>query len=80
MFLKELKKNRLLTIIYSHNGLLKTCRGKVYELNYYNQTINILSEEQNAMSIRLSSIKEIHQYSKVSIRVIKQNGLEEKEQ
>jgi hypothetical protein len=60
MILKKLTQNRLITIIYFQNGLLKTCIGRVYKLNYYNQTINVISEKQNAIVIQLSSIKEIH--------------------
>ncbi|MCM3653529.1 YolD-like family protein [Metabacillus litoralis] len=60
MILKELTKNRFITIIYLQNGSLKTCKGRVYKLNCYNQTINVINEKQNAISIRLSSIKEIH--------------------
>jgi len=60
MILKELTQNRLITIIYFQNGLLKTCKGRVYKLNYFNQTINVINEKKNAISIRLSSIREIH--------------------
>jgi hypothetical protein len=59
MFLKELAKNRFITIVYSQNGSLKTCKGRVYKLDLYNQTVNVKNEQQNAVSIRLSSIKEI---------------------
>ena len=60
MILKELTQNRLITIIYFQHGLLKTCKGRVYKLNYFNQTINVINEKKNAISIRLSSIREIH--------------------
>ncbi|MFC0472685.1 YolD-like family protein [Halalkalibacter kiskunsagensis] len=59
MFLKELAKNRFITIIYFQNGSLKTCKGRVYKLDFYKQTVNVKNEQQKAISIRLSSIKEI---------------------
>jgi hypothetical protein len=60
MILKELTQDRLITITYFQSGLLKTCKGRVYKLNCYNQTINVINEKQNAISIRLSDIKAIH--------------------
>lgn len=60
MLLKELTKNRFITIIYLRDGSLNTCKGRVYELNYFNQTIKVINEQQHSISIRLSSIKEIH--------------------
>ncbi|HZH60904.1 MAG TPA: YolD-like family protein [Metabacillus sp.] len=61
MILKGLTKNKnsFVTIIYFQNGSLKTCKGRVFKLNDYNQTINVINEKQNAISIRLSSIKGI---------------------
>ncbi|MGJ9386097.1 YolD-like family protein [Salipaludibacillus sp. CF4.18] len=60
MFLKELTKNRFITIIYFEYGSQQVCKGRVYKLNLYHQTIYVINEQQDAISIRLASIKEIH--------------------
>jgi hypothetical protein len=60
MFLKELTKNRFITIVYFQNGSLQICKGRVYKLDFFHQTVYVINEQRNAISIRLSSIKEIY--------------------
>jgi hypothetical protein len=60
MILKELTKNRLITINYYQNGLLQTCKGRVCNLNLHQQTLSLKDEQQKVFSIRLSGIKAIH--------------------
>ncbi|MFD0049761.1 YolD-like family protein [Actinomycetes bacterium NPDC127524] len=59
MILKELSRNRLLTINFYQNGLLRTCRGRVKTLNTIEQTLSLEDENQNIFYIRLSGIREI---------------------
>jgi hypothetical protein len=60
MILRELRKNRLITVSYYKNGALQTCKGRVYNLNLLEQTLSLKDEHQKVCSIRLSGIKEIH--------------------
>ncbi|RBW68513.1 YolD-like family protein [Bacillus taeanensis] len=60
MFLKELTKNRFITIHYHKDGILQTCKGLVYNLDLYEQALLLKDESQKVCSIRLSEIKEIH--------------------
>jgi DNA-binding transcriptional LysR family regulator len=59
MILKELTKSRLITINYYKDGLLLTCKGRVNNLDLFQQTLSLRDENQQVYSIRLSSIKEI---------------------
>jgi hypothetical protein len=59
MILKELTKNRLININYYKDGLLQTCKGRVYNLDLYQQTLSLKGENQQVYSICLSDIKEI---------------------
>lgn len=59
MILKALIKNRLITISYYKNGILKTCKGRVYNLDLQQQSLFIKDEYQQICSIQLSGIKEI---------------------
>lgn len=60
MFLKELTKNRLITITYYQNELLQICKGRVCNLNVHQQTLSVEDEQQKVFTIRLSDIKDIH--------------------
>ncbi|MFC3884458.1 YolD-like family protein [Bacillus songklensis] len=60
MILKELTKNRIITINYYQNGSLQTCKGRVSNLNLDQQTLSLKDEQQKVFSIRLSGIKAIH--------------------
>ena len=60
MILKELTKNRLLTIDYYQNGLLQTCKGYIHNLDLNEQTILLKDEQKRVFSLRLSGIKEVH--------------------
>ncbi|WP_028403163.1 YolD-like family protein [Ectobacillus panaciterrae] len=60
MILKELTKKRVLTIDYYKNGSLQTCKGRVCNLDLYEQTLSLKDEQQKVFSIRLSGIKDIH--------------------
>ncbi|MGG0511206.1 YolD-like family protein [Priestia megaterium] len=60
MILKSLIKNKPLTIHYYSNGLLKTAKGYLYNLNLNQQTISLKDEGQRVFCVPLSSIKEIH--------------------
>ena len=59
MILRELAKNRLMTINYYNDGVLQTCKGRVCNLDLSKQTISLKGENQQVYSIRLSGIKEI---------------------
>lgn len=59
MILKELIKIHFITITYYKDGMLQTCKGRVHNLNLYEQTISIKDENQQVCNIRLSGIKEI---------------------
>lgn len=61
MILKALRKNDLITINYYKNGLLQTCKGRVYNLNLYDQTVSLEDDQHEIFSIRFSGIKEINQ-------------------
>ncbi|WP_028402244.1 YolD-like family protein [Ectobacillus panaciterrae] len=60
MFLKELTKDRLITITYYQNGSLQTCKGRVCNLDLHQQTLFLKDEQQKVFFIRLADIKEIH--------------------
>ncbi|PEY37230.1 hypothetical protein CN354_13620 [Bacillus cereus] len=60
MFLRKLAKNHLMTIVYYQSGFLKTCKGKVCNLDLHQQTLILINEQHKAFSICLSDIKEIH--------------------
>ncbi|WP_371261445.1 YolD-like family protein [Bacillus sp. OV322] len=59
MILRELRKNRILTINYYKNGSLKTCKGKIHKLNVIQQTLFLEDEKQKVFSIELGGIKDI---------------------
>ncbi|MDY0943945.1 YolD-like family protein [Priestia megaterium] len=59
MLLKGLSRNRLITISYYKAGLLKTCKGRIYNLDLCQQILSIKDEHQQVCCIRLSGIKEI---------------------
>ncbi|MGG1400086.1 YolD-like family protein [Bacillus salipaludis] len=59
MILKELTNNRIITINYYKDGLLQTCKGYVYNLDLYEQTLSLKDKDQQICSIRLSGIKEM---------------------
>lgn len=59
MILKELTKIHLITITYYKDGLLQTCKGRVHNLDLYEQIIYLKDENHQVCSIRLSGIKEI---------------------
>ncbi|TYR79414.1 YolD-like family protein [Priestia megaterium] len=60
MILKALRKNESVTINYYKNGLLQTSKGRIQNLNLFDQTLSLKDENQNIFLIRLSRIKEIH--------------------
>ncbi|MGG3195345.1 YolD-like family protein [Priestia aryabhattai] len=59
MILKELTKNRQITISYYKDGLLSTCKGRIYNLDLQQQSLFIKDGHQQICSIRLASIKGI---------------------
>ncbi|MFF2444292.1 YolD-like family protein [Priestia megaterium] len=59
MILKELTKNRPITISYYKDGLLNTCKGHIYNLDLQQQSLSVKDGHQQICSIRLASIKEI---------------------
>jgi YolD-like protein len=60
MILKALRKDQSLTISYYENGLLQTCKGRIYNLNWIEQTLSLADDHQEIFSIRISGIKEIY--------------------
>ncbi|MFP3126099.1 YolD-like family protein [Ectobacillus funiculus] len=60
MILKALRKNGILTVNYLEDGLLQTCKGYLYNLNLFEQTLFLKDEHQKTFSIRLSRIKGIY--------------------
>ncbi|MCM3724778.1 YolD-like family protein [Neobacillus cucumis] len=60
MFLQKLAQGGLITIEYYRNGILRTLKGRVYQLNLKKQVISLIDEKQVLHSIRLSGIKQIH--------------------
>jgi hypothetical protein len=60
MFLKKLSENRMITIDYFTNGVLKTIKGHVYCLNLREQLLSLKDDQQKAFSIRLSGIRQIY--------------------
>ncbi|MEY8349558.1 YolD-like family protein [Bacillus cereus] len=60
MFLRKLAKNHLITIDYYQSGCLQTCKGRVCNLDLYQQTLILINEQQKVFSICLSDIKEIY--------------------
>nr|WP_263326799.1 YolD-like family protein [Neobacillus sp. Marseille-Q6967] len=60
MYLKKLTENRLITIDYFSNGVLKSCKGRVYRLNLMEQIVSLKDEKQKPFTIQLSSIRQIH--------------------
>jgi DNA-binding transcriptional LysR family regulator len=61
MILKELTKSRLITINFYKDGLLQTCKGRVYNLDLFQQTLSLKGENQQIYTISLSSIREIQE-------------------
>jgi hypothetical protein len=59
MFLKELTKNRLLTITYYQNESLQICKGRIFNLDLDKQTLVLKDIQEKMISIRFSGIKEI---------------------
>jgi hypothetical protein len=60
MFLKKLAENRIITIDYFTNGVLKTIKGRVHCLNLREQLLSLKDDKQKAFSIRLSGIRQIY--------------------
>ena len=60
MFLQKLAQGGMITIEYYRNGILRTLKGRVYQLNLKKQAISLIDEKQVLHSIRLSGIKQIH--------------------
>lgn len=60
MILKALRTKLPVTINYYQNGSLKTCKGRVCNLNLNNQTLSLKDEHENVFSIRLAGIKDIY--------------------
>lgn len=60
MILKALRTKLPITISYYQNGALKTCKGRVCNLNLHDQTLSLKDEQEKVFSIRLAGIKEIH--------------------
>ncbi|MFC0270492.1 YolD-like family protein [Metabacillus herbersteinensis] len=60
MILRELRKDRYITVNYFKDGLLQTCKGHIWNLNLIEQSLMLKDEQQRIFSIRLSGIKEIH--------------------
>lgn len=60
MFLKKLTENGFITVDYYQNGLLQSCKGRVYSLNLNKQLLSLQDHDQKIFYIHLSGIKEIH--------------------
>lgn len=60
MFLRELTKSGSITISYYQKGIVKSCKGRVCELNLNEQTIYLKDQKKKIYPILLSSIKAIH--------------------
>ncbi|SDE53466.1 YolD-like protein [Priestia aryabhattai B8W22] len=56
MILNALRKKGVITISYYQNGSLQTCKGRISNLNLYEQTLSLEDEQHNILSIRLSGI------------------------
>jgi hypothetical protein len=59
MFLKEFTKSHLITINYYQDGVLQTRKGRVYNLDPYEQTVSLKDENQQVYAIRFSGIRSI---------------------
>lgn len=59
MFLKKLAMNKLLTISYSQDGFMQTCKGQLHSLDLKKQTLSLKDEKQDIYFINLSGIKTI---------------------
>ena len=59
MFLKEFTKSHIITINYYKDGVLQASRGRVYNLDPYEQTVSLKDENQQVYAIRLSGIRSI---------------------
>ena len=46
MILKEFSQKRFITIDYYKNGLFKTCKGHVLNLNLNEQTLSVKDEQR----------------------------------
>ncbi|MCM3006160.1 hypothetical protein [Priestia koreensis] len=60
MFLKELSRKGLVTVLYDLNGTVHTLKGRVHQLNLRDQVLSLKDEREKVWPIRLSGIKEIH--------------------
>ncbi|MDQ0246410.1 hypothetical protein J2S09_004014 [Bacillus fengqiuensis] len=60
MILKALRTKLPITINYYQNGALKTCKGRVCNLNLNDQTLSLKDDKEKVFSIRLAGIKEIY--------------------
>ncbi|MEH7419346.1 YolD-like family protein [Neobacillus drentensis] len=60
MFLQKLAQGGQITIEYYRNGILRTLKGRVYQLNLKKQVLSLIDEKQVLHSICLSGIKQIH--------------------
>lgn len=60
MFLKKLTANKLITIQYYKDGVLKKIKGRVHGLYLNEQILSLKDEKQKTFSIHLSRIRHIY--------------------
>ncbi|MFE7083300.1 YolD-like family protein [Priestia megaterium] len=60
MILKSLIKNKLVTINYYEDGVLKTYIGRINKLNIFEQTLFLEDSQRNILSMKFSGISDIY--------------------
>jgi hypothetical protein len=60
MVLRVLARKSSVSIDYYKNGLLQTCKGRVFNLDPYKQILYLKDDQQKTFSIRIDCIKIIH--------------------
>ncbi|WP_226529860.1 hypothetical protein [Metabacillus niabensis] len=62
MFLKELTKNRLLTITHYQNESLQICKGHIFNLDLNKQALILKDIHEKVNSIRISGLRKLLQH------------------
>ncbi|PFI59471.1 YolD-like family protein [Priestia megaterium] len=60
MILKSFINNKLVTINYYGDGVLKTFTGRISKLNIYEQILSLEDSQRNMISMRFSVIRDIY--------------------